>query len=103
VYLFDGVMTNALTFAMGLGTYHLLQWTWDGATSRARLDHGAWSTIASGASPAPTGFRVGENYNEAMFFEGRIAEMMIDSGDVIPDATFDNIRAYINARYGLAT
>lgn len=100
-YLHDTVTgTNTLTFAMGTGSWHLLQWTWDGATMRGRLDNGSWSTVASAVSAAPTTWRLGANYNETAFANVRIAEFMIGPG-VISDTNYDNIRAYCTSRYGV--
>lgn len=96
----------AVTVACGTGAYHLAQAKFDGVTQSLRVDSGGWSTNAAGPMDAgglstDNPLRVGTSYDHTKFFEGEILEVIV-SDQVFSDADTDAIKAYINARYGLA-
>ena len=98
---FDGAQRTVET-AMNLGEWSLVQAKFDGAMLRLRVNSGAWATAASNNIQVTTGtLNVGKNYTSTLFFNGKMLELML-STTAFPDATFDDIKAYVNARYALA-
>lgn len=88
------------------GAWTLGQARFDAGFLGVRLNGGAWADNAkgsvSGLSEATSpGIRIGANYNLSAFFNGRIAEVMI-SATALSDATLNNIRSYISARYAIS-
>jgi hypothetical protein len=87
--------------AAATGQYHLAQVRWDGVNLGLRLNSGAWSNVAAvaaalGAAPLV----MGKNWNAA-FANVRILDVGT-AQTAFPDATFNNIKSYINTRYALA-
>lgn len=105
----NGQTENVL--ACATGAYHLFQWKFhyaSGMTLSARLDSGSWNILTSAFGSGLTGtlsgntISLGGKFNTTTpFFDGTVAEQGI-SDTVISDADFDNIKTYINARYGLS-
>jgi hypothetical protein len=99
-----GTNSAELTIACATGGWHLFQVT--GAASgtvRGRVDSGGFSTVATGVTlvsvmTALLGCfaRGGTNC-----FDGRIAEIMT-ANTVLSDTNLDNIKSYVNTRYGLS-
>lgn len=73
-----------------------------GGNLSLRVDGGVASTTAGSNTGALTrAMRLGANYNNTAFFNGRIIEVMFF--DAAPSAADeDNYRTYLNARYGTA-
>jgi len=102
VGFYDGTWRD-LAVSASVGAYHLAQVKWDGVTLRLRVDSGAWSSLAAGpCDPSAAGGTVtaGRNYASATFLEGRILEVVLANA-ALGDATFDSLKSYMNARYGL--
>ena len=103
VGFYDGAWQD-LSVAASTGAYHLAQVKWDGTTLKLRVDSGAWSSLAAGncAPGAVGGFlALGLNYASTEFFQGVILETML-ANTTFDDATFDNLKSYVNAQYGLS-
>lgn len=72
---------------------------------QVRVDSGAWTAFSPNTAGMTfgggTGFRIGGNYTAGILFDGRIADVGTD--DVIrSDGECDQLKTYINTRYGLA-
>ena len=99
--IYDGTYTR-IDLACGTGAWHLAQLTFDGTNLNARVDGGAWSSVACGAyTPVtPGSVMMGRSY-AALHFDGRILELGVASY-ALGTTELDGVRSYINARYGLA-
>ncbi len=101
---YDGAAFNRLAVPANIGAWHMASYTWDGAQLRVRVDNGAYQTVAAGAiaSIAPYGAESGmDPTSNTVFYNGYIAEL-ITSDTVISDANLDNLRTYMNTRYGVS-
>ena len=100
---FDGAQKAAST-AIATGSWQLVQWKYDGTNLKIRVNSGAWASAAAGNIDA-TGMtqvmRPGRNYNGTAYTDIEIADLAL-TDSALSDGTFDNIKSYINARYGLA-
>lgn len=96
------VVYQEIVIAAATGSYHLAQMKWDGTDLFFRLNSGSWQSIAcTGLLTGNTGALVtGKNYG-ASHFDGRILDMGI-TDIVLTDTEFDNVKLYINSRYGLS-
>lgn len=100
VVLYDTGNKSIQLAGGGAGAWHLLQAKWDGTNLKARLDSGAWTSLACGNMGDLTStLNIGCNHNATAFFDGRIAEI-ITAASTLSDATFDDLVAYMNDRYG---
>jgi hypothetical protein len=91
----------ATTFTTSAWT--LIQWRYDGTNIGVRVNSGSWVTQAAAsmvAGAAGAGLRMGHNYNVS-FLNGLVADAGLASSS-FNDATFDQIKSYVNARYALA-
>jgi len=101
---FDSVGTACAT-----GGWHLGQARWDNSAGggaglmEVRVDSGGWTTMAKlvEVSLSANGVRVGTSFTGAFFFDGKILELGA-AQTKFSDATFDNIKSYVNARYALS-
>ncbi len=98
----DGISAaSTLTVACATGGWHLVQCSYDGTDLWLRVDSGAASTETYGNVGALTNpLRVGSNWDVSALFDGKMLELGF-SDSTLPQATFDNIKSYVNARYGL--
>jgi hypothetical protein len=89
--------------ACGGSAWHLLQFKWNGSTIKVRVDSGAWVSAACGpwAMSSPGAMQLGSSFADSRRFDGLMADIGT-SATVISDANFDNIKSYVNARYGLS-
>lgn len=104
LYLTNSGFGDEVTAACGTGAPHLIQYKFDGTDLKIRVDSGSWQTQAASAGPGSTiddltnNIRFGYQTNA---FDGRMWDLgLINS--VLSDATFDNIKSYVNTRYALA-
>lgn len=96
-----GYMRVNVTFST-TGSWHLFQWKWDGTTLKARVDSGAYVTMAAGNVNFAVVSNVSAGVSYAgIYFDGLIAEMAT-SASAISDANLDNVKSYVNATYSLA-
>jgi hypothetical protein len=99
---YDGLSFSYDQIAMSGGNYHLVQFTHDGVNIRGRVDGGAFQSAAKGPTIiAADNFQTGTMYNHTLFLDGEVAEIMV-SDTVLSDTDLDNIKGYVNTRYGLA-
>jgi hypothetical protein len=95
----DGAVKCASTTFTN-GAWHLLQARFNGTNVEVRVDNGSWVTHAAGNMTSNIGqLLVGEGISNAI--HGDMAEMSL-ANTRFSDATFDNVRGYINSRYGLS-
>jgi hypothetical protein len=103
------VLDNSVTYkslppiACGTGAWHLGQWKFDGVNLKGRVDNGAWSSLACGPyTPVnPGNFTTfGLTYSANFYLDATIVELAT-STQVFSDATFDQIRGYMTATYGV--
>lgn len=101
--LFSGGVYKEVVTPCGGSAWHLLQFKWDGVNQKVRVDSGAWVSSLCGpwAVTTPGAMQLGQSFADTRRFEGRMAEIGT-SATVISDADFDNIKGYVNARYGLS-
>lgn len=97
----DGASTDERVVAASTGAWHLAQAKFGSGNLSLRVDSGAWSTLGglSNGSFDTTVLRVGKNQVFSVFYDGRIAEIML-AQTALPDATFDQIKSYVNAWTG---
>jgi hypothetical protein len=101
VDLYDGTAWKEVITACSTGAYHLAQVKWDSTDLKLRIDSGAWASVSANAMTGSTGgLVVGRNYANARI-DGRILDVGT-APTALPDATFDDVKSYINARYGLS-
>lgn len=101
--IFDSAY-RIVTVACAAAAWHLACMTVNGSQLRLRVDSGSFSSTAIGnihAGGMPLTMHTGSNYGETARFDGKILELGF-ADSVLSDATFDQIKAYVNARYGLA-
>ena len=95
---------DEVTTACSTGTPHLVQAKFDGTDLKVRVDSGAWQSVAATNGPGATiddlssTIRVGL---QLAYFDGSMWELAFANA-VLADATFEQLRGYVNARYGLA-
>lgn len=95
---------DEVTTACSTGANHLVQWKFDGTNLKIRCDSAAWASQAATNGPGATiddltnNVRIGLQTNA---WDGRIWDLGL-TNSVPSDATFDNIKSYVNARYALA-
>jgi hypothetical protein len=71
-------------------------------SSGSNGDSSGWSSVAAGNIDTTTeAVNLGVDWNLAMFFDGALLEVIF-SDTALSDASFDSIKQYTNARYGLA-
>lgn len=95
---------DEVTETCSTGANHLVQATFDGNNLRIRVDSGSWQSAATTNGPNTTvddltntikiGVQIG-------YFDGRVWDLAF-ADSVISDANFDNIRSYMNSRYGVS-
>jgi hypothetical protein len=98
---FQAYETSAGNVVVNAGTYnawHLLQARSDGSTIEFRLDSGSWGSHATSAIPTLAN---SVNIAAGAFMDALVAEIAL-ADTKFNDATFDNIKSYINTRYGLS-
>lgn len=95
----EAIVTSTFT----IGVWTLVQWKYDGVNIKLRVDGGTWeSTACTGVFGDPSNtLHFGRNYAPDAFFDGQIAEIGL-ADIVLSDGNFNNIKAYVNTRYGLA-
>jgi hypothetical protein len=96
------VITTPYAAFGSTGTYRLVQFRWTGAQIQIRVNDGAWQSAACAsfwAAIEGNTFRVGGRPGSA-FLDGKILDCGLDDSSM-SDADFDNIRSYVNARYGV--
>jgi hypothetical protein len=100
---YNGTTEPLATATFATGAWKLVQWKYDGTNIKIRVNGGAWSSTAAGGNLDASGanLRVGGNYNGTIFTDQKIAEVGL-ADLVISDADFDNIKSYVNSRYGLS-
>lgn len=99
---YNGATFDGLAVACGTGAWHLAQARWNATDIEVRIDSGAWSTLARTVSMAGAdGIRVGTNYGQASFLDGKILETMTAQAR-LSDGNFDDLVSYVNDTYGLA-
>lgn len=98
---YDGVYKVARAAATS-GAYHLAQVKYNSSIMRYRVDGGAWVDLATGPLIfVPGNIQTGVNYALGAFFVGDVLEIGTSLTE-FSDATFDNVKSYVNSRYGLA-
>ena len=100
----DAAAANYLTTPaapVATSAWTLVQARWTGASVQVRVNGGAWQTVASTGQYNVSGTPfVGPNYAQSAFLAGRIMDHLT-ANSAFDDATFDKLKAYVNARYGL--
>lgn len=95
----EGTATVSIT----TGAWALIQWKYDGTDLSVRVNSGAWDSMAVDelrAAGLTTTLQHGHNYNVA-WFNGRAVDLGV-ADTAFSDGTFDDIKDYVNDRYGLA-
>lgn len=99
---FGSSVERTVATAFTKSTWQLVQWRADGLTLEIRVNGGAWASAATGTiNSLAAALELGRNPNQNEFLDGAI----LDFGTCqlkLNDATFDDIKSYANARYGLA-
>ncbi len=100
-YQWDGA-AKSVSETIATGAWALVQAKYDGTNLRLRVNGGSWQSVAAGNIATTTGtLRVGLTPTAGHAFDGRMADLGI-ANTAFSDATFDDLKSYINARYGLS-
>lgn len=87
--------------AVGAGTYRLVQWKANGTNLYIRENSAAFTSAAGGTNTSlAANLNVGRSPN-SQYFDGRIAELGM-STSFFSDTEMDQVKSYINSRYGLS-
>lgn len=99
--MWDGA-DKSIEVPITTGSWHLLQSKYDGATHSFRVDNGLWNTLGGvgNVSGLAGTLQVGKSYTGNHFGKQKILEL-VTANTAFSDATFDDIRSYIIARYGV--
>lgn len=101
VFVTDGGPLKRRTIAFTPGAYNRFQAKLDGGVLAARIDGGAWSTLACGNVSVLTSLvHSGRNYNATTFVNARLLQLGVSS-TAFSDAVADQIDAYNTTRFGL--
>ncbi len=103
VFHWNGSSYEKASATLSTGAWQLVQWKLESGTLKIRVNSGSWQTASAsgGAASLGSSSRVGANYNASDFLDGKLAELML-SNTALSDANFDNIKGYLNSRYGLS-
>lgn len=109
-YNSDGVIvaTNdgsykVIVLPASVGEWHLVQIRKTATHFEARIDGGSWTSVACGnIASLVHPIRMGCNYNATRFFDGQILDAAF-SEQIFSDADFDDVKGYVETRYGLST
>lgn len=101
---YDGSTWNSVAQAASTGSWHLARIRSDGTKIELSVDSNAFTSVArgtlNGAGVTAFPLRIGTAYNGS-FFNGRMAEIGM-AKEALSDEVFDNIKSYINSKYGLS-
>lgn len=100
---FNGALT-VFTPAIVIGTkgLHLLQWDFDGATIRMRLDAGPWQTNAVGPIDSLAfDLSIGRHPGGTNFLSGDVHELAL-TNIAIGNTAHNDVAAYVAQTYGLS-
>jgi hypothetical protein len=98
-YQWDGA-EKAASASIATGAWQLIMARYDGTNIRLKVNSGSIVTAAAGSISTTTGtIRCG--YNGATAFNGRMADVGLVAG-ATGDSDFDDIKSYVNTRYGLS-
>lgn len=104
VHLSCNGCATVIQIAAATGGLRLAQGKYDGTNLKLRVDGGARTSVAStGPAVLTTEVRMGGNYvaTPTQFFDGCIVDFGI-TDSTLSDADEDNVKSYINARWGTA-
>jgi len=84
------------------GAWNHIQWDFDGTTLKLRVNRGPWSTVPSGPIDTLSSYNlaIGRQAGQSKFLDGRVRELAIRNAS-LPDATHDDVAAYVSREYGL--
>lgn len=86
--------------AVGAGTWRLVQWKANGTNLFIRENSAAFTSAAGGTNTSlAASLNVGRSPN-SNYFDGRLAELGMAQG-FFSDAQMDQVKSYVNVRYGL--
>jgi hypothetical protein len=102
--LFNGTTEQFVeTTGITTGSWHLVQFKYDGTNLKIRVDSGAWQSLAAGpiggGSSAP--IDIGRTVAGTVFTNALVSEFALSSS-VLADSDFDSVKGYVNSRYGLS-
>lgn len=103
IFHYDGSYHTAEA-AFTAAQWNLVQYDYDGATIRIRVNGGTWQTASAGtlhAGFAARTFQIGRNTSSTEFLDGKYLDLMT-SQSKFTDDTHDDILSYCRTRYGLA-
>lgn len=83
------------------GAWHIVCMRWGAGVTGLLVDSAAEATVVSGSATTGGSLRVGSNYANLSFFDGKILDIMF-MATRISDANYANVKTYANARYGLS-
>lgn len=104
VYHFDGGFDPAeAAFTVG-AAWQLVQWNFNGAALKVRVNNGSWVSIAKTTMTYPFSaeyLRLGLDASGTYGSNVEVLDHGLRAAST-PDATFDDVRTYCNTRYGLS-
>lgn len=89
------------TDTISTGAWTLVCWRYDGTNIRLKVNSASVQVNAAGSVSTLTGTMEAANGFSGFYFDGKIAEIGL-MASAESDARFDDIKAYINNRYGLS-
>jgi hypothetical protein len=100
-YQWNGAAAGFAVSAISTGAWQLVQAKYDGTNIKCRVNSGAWaSDTISALSDASAVLTLGGDTGP-IYFDGKVLECAT-AQTALSDGTFDNVKTYVNARYGLA-
>lgn len=88
-----------------MGAWHFAQFQWNGTNLRIRIDGGAWTEVAAGNASflTPGSVQIGYPYGGPTHarLDAKIAAIYA-ANTALSDADLDNLRAYLNYKFGLS-
>jgi hypothetical protein len=100
---FDAAVNPMVSTSISLGAWQFVQWRRNTTIMEIRVNGGAWASVGAvnAVNSLAASLDVGRNVNADNFLDGRMLDLGMASSR-FDDDTFDDLRAYVNDRYGLS-
>lgn len=99
IQMLANTSTTAQTVTEGAG--HLITATYNGASSFATYDGAVSTSVNPGAFYTTSGIRIGQAYNGAQKYSGKIALVGVYAGDITADSRWSYFKSWVATYYGL--
>lgn len=93
--------TSTITQTVSESAGHLITATFNGATSFSTYDGAVSTAVNPGAFYTISGVRIGQAYNGAQKYLGKIAFVGVYAGDITADSRWATFKSWVASYYGL--